>query len=883
MSVYPGEIVIDCIDCNDKEGCRQDLDKFMTKIFGARWNGQGKSLELEITGQKLFVSYESMEMSDAESSSKMPPPLFQNVIYFGTKQPENFPQKSQRKVPVVVFHSYKGGVGRTLSALSLTRGMSLKSDATGNLKTLLVDADIEAPGLTWLAECDSMRKNGFWNPQISYLDVLSIIHSSDNAALQSDIPANVAENVSTSTIDIPANDIFKEHFFLPAYRYREQLFSASFSPENIVSMPERAFVIADFLSSIADKLGCDAVIVDLRAGLTNLSAPLLFDPWAQKVFVTSTSYQSVTGTKLLLDYICRPQFNLKESPLEPTVLVTMVPQAMDKNKLDSIKADLAKAALIIPHGTSNLSSSENEDSEEITDALLSDVVLSASFTEQLLHLEGLEDTCGHLAGTDMEHLSKELLRRMFANVVTSENTAEKRALIMRQIKDVASQELTAEGSNDIQNMLLTASLERLIRDYRNKLPRLVIEGAKGSGKTYIYRQLLKRKFWEKFVAVISDSNREEQNGNTVIMPLLSSKNRANMGSDIQASLESVNQLLGIQIPQDIINLNECMIENAMKNSLSQFQWSDVWMKLIHCTLSPGNDNMPLEDIDQKLSETGGKILLIVDGLDDLFVEALSSEFAKAAIRALCQDVINRISYYTNIGIIIFIRKDMTKNAITTNYDQFKSQYSSYSLNWSQDEALRLVIWILSIIGFKDYSERKNDIPKLTRKAMEEKLYPFWGKKLGKDNSNEAFSHRWILAALSDFNGQLQARDIVRFLKYATEEPVAGIYTDRILMPLDVRKTISPCSLDKIEEFTSEIKDLGRLFEELKNIDNADKELPLNMDIVNFDENQRKQLEEFGFLKMQDGKYYLPEIVRNALGYRYSKGARPKVLALSLGR
>jgi MinD-like ATPase involved in chromosome partitioning or flagellar assembly len=878
MSVYPGEIVI---DCHDEERCRQGLDGFMTEIFGARWNVREQSLELEITGQKLLVSYESMEMSDAESLSKIPPPLFQNVIYSGEEQQEDFSRESKRAVPVVVFHSYKGGVGRTLSALSLARGMSLKSDAAGNLKTLLVDADIEAPGLTWLVECDSKRKNGFWNPTISYLDVLGIIHSSDNAALQTDLSANVAENVRASTIDIPANNILKEHFFLPAYRYREQLFSTSFSPENIVSMPERAFVIADFLSSIADKLGCDAVIVDLRAGLTDLSAPLLFDPWAQKVFVTSTSYQSIVGTKLLLDYICRPQFNLKESPPEPTVLVTMVPQAMDKNKLDSIKADLAQATLIIPHETSNLSSGENENSEKITDVLLSDVVLSASFTEQLLHLEGLEDTCGHLAGTDMERLSEELLRRMF--VVSSENTTEKREEIMRQIKEVARQELTAEGTSDIHNMLLTASLERLIRDYRNKLPRLVVEGAKGSGKTYIYRQLLKRKFWENFIAVISDSSREEQNGNTVIMPLLSSKNRANMGGDIQASLESANRLLGVQIPQDIIDLNECTIENEMKNGLSQSQWSDAWMKLIRGTLSPDNDNMPFEDIDQKLSETGSKILLIVDGLDDLFVEALSSEFAKAAIRALCQDVINRISYYTNIGIIIFIRKDMTKSAITTNYEQFKSQYSPYSLNWSQDEALRLVLWILSIIGFKDYSKRKNEIPKLTRKAMEEMLYPFWGKKLGKDNSNEAFSHRWILAALSDFNGQLQARDIVRFLKYATEEPVARTYTDRILMPLDVRKTISSCSSDKIEEYASEIKDLKQLFEELKNIDDTDKELPLNMDIVKFDENQRRQLEEFGFLKMQDGKYYLPEIVRNALGYRYSKGARPKVLALSLGR
>ena len=41
-------------------------------------------------------------------------------------------------------------------------------------------------------------------------------------------------------------------------------------------------------------------------------------------------------------------------------------------------------------------------------------------------------------------------------------------------------------------------------------------------------------------------------------------------------------------------------------------------------------------------------------------------------------------------------------------------------------------------------------------------------KLGRKDSREAFSDRWILAALSDFTGQLQARDIVRFLRYSSE-------------------------------------------------------------------------------------------------------------------
>ena len=39
------------------------------------------------------------------------------------------------------------------------------------------------------------------------------------------------------------------------------------------------------------------------------------------------------------------------------------------------------------------------------------------------------------------------------------------------------------------------------------------------------------------------------------------------------------------------------------------------------------------------------------------------------------------------------------------------------------------------------------------------------------------------------------------------------------------------------------------------------------------------MKDEGYLKIEDGKYYLPEILRHALKFRYAKGARPKVLSL----
>lgn len=92
-----------------------------------------------------------------------------------------------------------------------------------------------------------------------------------------------------------------------------------------------------------------------------------------------------------------------------------------------------------------------------------------------------------------------------------------------------------------------------------------------------------------------------------------------------------------------------------------------------------------------------------------------------------------------------------------------------------------------------------------------------------------------LAALSDFNGQLQARDIIRFLEKATDHVGKAIYEDRYLMPTEIRKVVSECSNDKIGEIRDEIKALGPIFDKLE----------------------------------------------HALKFKYEKGARSKVLSLLL--
>ena len=94
---------------------------------------------------------------------------------------------------------------------------------------------------------------------------------------------------------------------------------------------------------------------------------------------------------------------------------------------------------------------------------------------------------------------------------------------------------------------------------------------------------------------------------------------------------------------------------------------------------------------------------------------------RQAIRALCQNVVNQLRnlQYSNVGIIVFVRKDMAEEAIEINFDQFRNQYQKYELKWTPTEALRLALWIVKqanpVFG------EEIDILKSSREVLEERL------------------------------------------------------------------------------------------------------------------------------------------------------------------
>ncbi|WP_193554352.1 P-loop NTPase family protein [Schaedlerella arabinosiphila] len=89
------------------------------------------------------LKYEWIRSGEQRCSS-----LFRKVLYQQSSYYSELIEKELPGVPVIAFHSYKGGVGRTLSLLAFVKAWSALKDLKSTKKLLIVDADIEAPGIT---------------------------------------------------------------------------------------------------------------------------------------------------------------------------------------------------------------------------------------------------------------------------------------------------------------------------------------------------------------------------------------------------------------------------------------------------------------------------------------------------------------------------------------------------------------------------------------------------------------------------------------------------------------------------------------------------------------------------------------------------------------
>ncbi|MCL5045350.1 MAG: hypothetical protein M1598_00800 [Actinobacteria bacterium] len=889
VSVYPNEVDVRLLEDEDRKKAKDAISDW----FGPRFDAPAMSIILETApgGARREIPV-NLELGDKEPDP-VPRPSFGNVSYYPVEgwikeRPGPLPAGTP---PIIAFYSYKGGVGRTLHLIGLVKALSERSEPK-RPRLLIVDADLEAPGLTWLVRQKTAP------PEISFIDFLALANYDASEAFRESLKLTSAQ-LKTRPLNLKTPTGLAEQYFLPAFREPDQALHMPIRPEHMTQMTGRQWVIGDLLALLGKELGVSAVVVDLRAGLSELSSPLLFDPRIVRVLVTTASRQSIEGTKLVLGEMRK----LSPRPVvEPSVAEKVATyQTDDRSDVTGDQGEHYPCVIMsmIPQelSTSQEIARVREELQEVFPDYAPDLmtpprlrVEESAFANELLYISSMDSALAKLAGTSVQKLIDTLaaewvpvpaLRRE-PTKAPSRNLENALEDARRKLEKTAQRFEFAESGEGTE-FLRTPPLRALSEQYQFSPPTALVIGAKGSGKTFVYLQLSRLKTWSGFLEKFN----LPQKGQWLCWPLLQCgalKGKAKeLVDDCRAA---TRKALGVgDGPQHTWVLDQ--VRDMLKDqSQDASDWRRFWLRLIAYSIGieVGRED-PLSLLHERLDKTDARLVVLVDGLEEVFLNVATDEAQQTAVRSLCQDVVNHLgemaTVKSRLGLLAFIRRDLIRASFTQNAGQVEALYSQFELRWNSEEALRLAVWLCRQAGIDEFIDLSKDLEEAPRAELENALLSVWGLKLGGPKSREAYTANWVIDALSDFNGQLQARDVVRLMRYAARRARGAMdFEGRVLPPASIRGAIDPCSEGKIREIKDEIPRLTDVFKKFKK--RQDRSIPFRADEFDLTPEEVSFLKSVGIVletSEEGGKFYMPEIFRRGLGFTLERGARPRVLSL----
>jgi MinD-like ATPase involved in chromosome partitioning or flagellar assembly len=839
-----------------RPGKKNEALEWLSQKFEPRFNttAEGVSILLESIVDKprqLKVLFE--ETTDEALPPRLTPSLARPAVLSPPYEHEHPTSLPHDLPPVVAFHSFKGGVGRTIHALALARALAERERQS---RVLLVDGDLEAPGLTWLLRARLP------DPPVSFVDFLALVHGDPNPSAEDSIEL-VADRVRDAMLE--------GIYVLPAFRSVAQFTSLEIRPEHLIQGAEDPFIVTSALARLGNLLNARAVIVDLRAGFSELSAGLLLDSRVYRVLVTTLSGQSIEGTCELLELLGKSAPSKREEEPLPALIFSQVPDEHQKeDQLGQFEEQLIKAA-------KRFWENEQEDGTLGIPRLVGPfdprlTVLPVSWDKVMNRLDqaGLVEQMSPL----IDWLPG--IRLADANARGLKLNVKELKRQRLQLAQFAEKLYTKSG--DAEEFLAISSLRNLASDFSAKAPIGIIIGTYGSGKTYTFMQIARRQAWQKFVR---DAGIMEVAIEAYVYPLFRSGKLDETAKSIvkQARRETATKLGFSHSParQNIL----LYLNDSLKKDLNESQWRERWLNIIAWSVGfkPEQDDAGRKFADY-LRERKQFVVVVIDGLEELFQAPSSQKQWQTALRSLLQEVPDWLEQQPSrpIGLLVFIRQDMVLHAMRHNAAQLMARYKPYALKWDSEEALRLAAWTAIKAGVSTDLAISN-LQWQNKVDLISALVLLWGNKLGQEHSKRARSADWIMAALSDLKEQIQPRDLVRFLHKAAQNSETD-WKDRLLIPAAIRSATKICSAKKIEEIGAENETVRHIFLKLQDLPDHSKQLPFTREQVNLSVEEIKMLEDNDVILRDGEEYDMAELHRLGLGFKLKAGARLRVLGFS---
>lgn len=751
ISVYPSAIEIH-VDAGAVAAANQSISEWFSPSE-LTVEGEQQSVHLLIGGATIPVV-----VDDEATLATIPPllPLWERMLYHTESSGVAFePTPALQGSRLFAFHSFKGGVGRTTAMMAFASAFAISN----NKPVLLVDADLEAPGITyWLPQSSRAR--------VSFAHLIEAIHSPPTSL--DDVVDFFTKELRKSTVNWEGRELF----VLPAFTTIADLLNARVDPQHLVNSKEARWSIGTVLHRIAAELGTAAVFVDLRAGLSELSSPILFDGRFERFLVTSLAEQSIAGTSLVLEMLKKATKAHSQVPHEnhPCLVLSLVTQEMKEGTASSYLSARERTEAAYGLGI------EEDDAGISLQSELS--FFESPFSEDLMILKDFDSAIRAIQAT---HLYEEA--RTWFHPPPAVEPAPADSIDASTIRlGVRARERVYAENEVPTGFLTTEALINLGRAYCDDIPNAVLIGAKGSGKTFSYLQIALSRSWDQFLTKLGLSFTADTKP-PLLVPLLRSTELSNATFEaVRACFEDFQKSNGLDLAEaDLLGFSEptdLIKQELSKASTNVLEWTEFWVSLLAKAVA--SEAPSLRELNLELLEQRTNVVFLLDGLEDLFQHVDQDPVQRSALEALI-DVPNRIRELRqpSLGLLVFVREDYAKLAKAQNFGQFQARYAKFQLNWSAREFLQLVYWLCADAGV--IGADKSIVDSMTTDQLVDSLVPLWGKKLGRNDAAEAYTARWVYSALSDLRGRLQARDVVRFISHAatqSESKRLGVWMDR---------------------------------------------------------------------------------------------------------
>lgn len=700
---------------------------------------------------------------------------------------------------VVTFYSFKGGVGRS-TALAIVAGIL----AHRGRRVVVVDFDLEAPGLSALFSINETTSNGGQLGVLDYLHQRYLTPDKQQPSIE----------YCVRQVDLKSRG---ELYLVPAGEYDEG-YVHRLADLSIRSLYQREVnPVRQLIGDIKDAIDPDLILIDARTGFDDVGAVALLDLADTGVICFSPTDQNLQGLKWIVraasrqrEYKTFPDLRFLLTPIPPVteeqkrIFVSKAEDWIEENwELGSEMPvqDLYHTVLYNPN-VAILSSPVNDVPKSVLDSYESIAdALDASLPDP-----------------------RELMSRAFED------------------REVVLDELQFEAATAWElNLENTAAIFQRTDDFPRFLDDRVwlIRGAKGTGKSLLFRLFVEqgpeaRRLAEPN-AKLDKTMFVPGHGPTSLSkqrPILNSSDldsyERQAGENSWPSfwlnyllLQAYNGLPGLA-SNNLTQDNQLL--NLSKTEQPEHKAIVAW--LVERAQSPESGPQAMDElraVDQWLEQNNKKMWLFYDELDASFgSESQGRTRRRRALEAL-------FAWWLEVGpsldaIVpkLLLRNDIWNDLNFTNKGHYARR--DLELRWEEVDLWRLVLRqaLVSSKTLRSYLEQElgttlNRLDSSDEGQLRRSLRPLWGERMG--STKKAYTHNWVRTRITDTQGNRFPRSLILLLHEAVEIEKnftsAGV-PGTVLRPRALIDSLPFVSSQRVQEVSDEYPELGGYLKNLQN-------------------------------------------------------------------